>query len=171
MSGVPATDNTNTLDSAQKEELSIMLQHLRKFFGDAHDMASVGLELHDLDIPNEFTDGVKQAIETPIQSGYEAFQYVKTSLMQQISNEFEKFLSTKMELIDRVFLVSKNQLHYVIILKENNITNRVEILDFKMDYDEKPVSKSFPLIVTFTKLEHLKGAKITREVTFEEPKT
>jgi hypothetical protein len=70
-------------------------------------------------------------------------------------------------LFEKVYRVSDKNLHYAIILIEDSIDSEAELLEFKMSYDEKPVSKSFPLIISFPNLDELENAKLSSEIDFE----
>ena len=80
-----------------------------------------------------------------------------------IHNQFVNFLKTKSELINEIYLVRENSLHYAILFTDDSIENETEIIEFKMDYDDTPVSGKFPLILSFLDKEDLAGADIKNE--------
>jgi hypothetical protein len=82
-----------------------------------------------------------------------------------IHNQFVNFLKTKSELINEIYLVRENSLHYAILFTDDSIENETEIIEFKMDYDDTPVSGKFPLILSFLDKEDLAGADIKERIS------
>jgi len=128
--------------------------------GEMHHEASISARLNELNISNEWAEEIKAMFSAPVKSSFEALQSIEKSIRDMIHEQILEFLGTKEHLIDNIYLVSENRLHYAIVLNEHTIENEAEIIEFKMNYDETPVSRKFPLILSFPESEDLEGATI-----------
>lgn len=159
-----AISNSNQIENS-RENFQEILELIRDMMGELHHSASIGADLNSLNISNEWAEGIKEFFNSPVKTSFEAFQALQNSINQMIQAQFEDFLITKKELIDKVFLISNNKLHYAIILKEDTIEHEAEVLEFKLNYDETPIAKKFPLIISFPEYGHLEGARLETELT------
>lgn len=159
-----AIKNSNELD-IPNDRVQEVLELVREMFGELHHHASTGVDLHSLNISSEWAEGIKEMFNSPVKTSFEAYQNIQNSINTMIQGQFFTFLSSKQDLIDKAFLIDNNRLHYGIVLKEDTIENEANLLEFKLDYDETPVSKKFPLIISFLDLEDLEKANIETELT------
>lgn len=160
--------NTPSYDTSPEithNELQQVLEMVRDMMGEIHHEASAGAELHGMNIANEWADSIKAIFSAPVKSSYEALQSIEKSIRDMIHEQILEFLHSKHDLIQNVYRVSANQLHYAIVLKEDTIDNEAEIIEFKMNYDETPVSQKIPVIFSFVDEELLEGAQIQEKLT------
>lgn len=157
--------NSNSPEVAT-ENMQQMLDLIRDMFAEIHHTASTSANLHSLNIQNEWADSIQEMINSPVKASFEAYKSIQDSINQSIQEQFKDFLSSKLDLIEKVFLAYENKLQYAIILKENTLSSKAEILEYKLDYDETPIGRTFPLIITFLDLEMLEGANIDTEISF-----
>lgn len=147
------------------DEIQQILEMVRDMMGQMHHEASVSVDLNEMNISNKWAEEVKAMFSSPVKSSFEALQSFEKSIRELIHEQFLNFLKTQTDLIERVYLVSNNRLHYAIVLNEHTIENEAEIIEFKMNYDETPVSRKFPLILSFPDAEDLEGATLQEELT------
>lgn len=145
-------------------DLQKALEMMRDMMGEIHHEATIGANLNKFNISSEWAEGVKQILTSPVRSSYEALRSIEESIQEMIHGQFFEFLRSQAKLIDKAYKVSDNQLHYAIILRNHSFSNEAKIIDFKMKYDETPVSQKFPLIISFVELEELEGAKLQEEL-------
>lgn len=155
----------NQTDNIDQTEFKQLLEMVRDMMGELHQEASLSVELNDLNITNEWADGIKELVNTPLKTSFDALKSIEKTILGMVHQEFIDFLKTKSHKIDKAFLVTENTLHYAIVLKEDSIESEAEIIEFKMDYNDTPVSKKFPLLISFPNEDQLKGAKLSEELT------
>lgn len=148
------------------DDFQEILEMVRDMMGELHQTASVSAELNELDISDEWAEGIREVFRSPVISSYEALKQIEKSIIEMLHEQFLDFLEDKKGLIDSIYLVSANRLHYAIVLKDDSIDNEAEILHYKMIYDETPVSKKFPLVISFPDKNHLEGANLETELKF-----
>lgn len=158
--------NTSELLQGERLDFQEFLEFVRDSMREMHREVSLGAELHRLDLSNELTDTMKEVFDSPIKTSFEALASLEESIIQMIQEQFVTFLETKIELIDCAYLVAENSLHYSIVLKDQSIESEASLLEFKMAYDETPVSVRFPLIINFPEYSHLEGAELARQLDF-----
>ena len=151
-------------EETNSTEFQQLLEMVRDMMGELHQEASLSVELNELNISNEWADGIKALVNSPLKSSFEALQSLEESILGMINEKFVKHLDSNKELIDELYRVSNKRLHYAIVLKEDTIDNEAEILEFKMNYDETPISRKFPLLITFPDKEHLKDANLAQKL-------
>ncbi|NGP87353.1 hypothetical protein [Fodinibius halophilus] len=149
----------------QGEEFQKLLEMVRDMMGELHHTASTSVELNQLDITNEWAETIKKGLGSPVISNFQALKSIEESIINMMQEQFIEFIQTKSHLIDSAYIVSENSLHYAIVLKEDTINNEGEILEFKMDYDDTPISQRFPLVISFPSKEHLEDASLSKELT------
>ena len=152
-------------DKIDQTEFKQLLEMVRDMMGELHQEATLSVELNDLNISNEWADGLKELINSPLKTNFDALKSIEKSIWGIVHQGFIKFLNTKSNKIDKAYLVREYSLHYAIVLKEDSIENEAEVLEYKMDYDDTPVSKKFPLIISFPKEDQLEGAILSEELT------
>jgi len=151
----------------KKDNFQQILEMVRDMMGELHRTASTSAELNDIDISDEWAENVKKVIQKPVISNYEALKAIEKSTIEMIQERFNEFIRSKADLIEKAVLVSESALHYAIVLNDDTMENEAEIIEFKMDYDEIPVSNKFPLIISFPNLEHLEDAKVAQEISLK----
>lgn len=149
------------------KEFQDLLEDVRDFVGEMHHTASVSANLNEHQISDEWATKVKEAYEKPIETTFNAYKSLRQNIVELLQSVFEDFLKSKYDLIDRIFLLNKNSLHYAIIMKEESFEAEAEIIEFKMDYDSTQFSSSFPLIISFVDSDDIKGANYFKELDFE----
>lgn len=155
----------NTEETGIKEDkFQEILEMVRDMMGELHHAASTSVVLNENDIKDEWAENIKEILQQPVISNFQALKSIEISIIEMIQPRFNEFIRSKSDLIEKAVLVSEKSLHYAIVLKDDTIENEAEILEFKMDYDETPVAKKFPLIISFPQLEHLEGANTAQEI-------
>jgi len=148
----------------QDEDFQQLLEMVRDMMEELHHTASTSAELNQFAITDEWAENIKEVLHSPVISSFQALKSIEKSIINMIQDQFNEFIKSKKHLIEKVFLVSENSLHYAFVLKDSTIDNEAEILEFKMDYDDTPIAQRFPLIISFPKEEHLEGARISKEL-------
>lgn len=146
------------------KELQKALEIIRDMMGEIHHEASLGVKLNEMNISNDWAEGIKAIFKAPVKSSYEALQSIEKSIRDMIDDQIKDYLHSKKHLIQGAYRISEERLHYAIVLKEHSIDNEAEIIEFKMDYDETPVSQKFPLIISFVEKQNLEGAQIQEQL-------
>lgn len=149
----------------QDEDFQKLLEMVRDMMEELHHTASTSVELNQFNITDEWAENIKEGLRSPVISNFQALKSIEESIINMMQEQFNEFIQTKNHLIDKAFLVSENSLHYAIVLKDDTIDNEAEILEFKMDYDDTPIAKRFPLIISFPQENHLEDAKLSKELT------
>lgn len=148
----------------QGEEFQKLLEMVRDMMGELHHTASTSVELSQFDITDEWAETIKESLRSPVISNFQALKSIEESIINLMQEQFTEFIQTKSHLIDKAYLVSESSLHYAIVLNEDTIDNEAEILEFKMDYDDTPISQRFPLVISFPNEKHLEGASLSKEL-------
>lgn len=151
-------------EDVDQTEFKQLLEMVRDMMGEWHKEASLSVELNDLNISNEWADEIKELVSSPLKTSFDALQSLEKSILGMVHQQFVHFLKSKSSKIHKAFLVAENRLHYAIVLKEDSIENEAAIIEFKMNYDEIPVSRKFPLLISFPDEDQLQGAKISEEL-------
>lgn len=149
---------------AERDEFQEVLEMIRDMMGDFYQSARISAELHEMNISDDWSEGVKEILQSPLKSSFDALQSIELSIISMIQSQFRDFLRTNSHLFDSVYLLKENSLHYAIVLKNDTIESEAELLEFKMDYDSTPISKKFPLIISFPEADHLQNSKVAREI-------
>ncbi len=147
-----------------KEDLQKALEIIREMMGEMYQEASLGARLNEMNITTEWAEGVKEMFTSPVKSNFEALKSIENSIIDMIHRGFLDFLNSKNHLIDKAYRVTDNYLHYALILNSQDIENQAEIIEYKMEYDETPVSRRFPLILSFLEPGELEGADFKEEL-------
>lgn len=158
-------DKLNASGDIPKEEFQKLLEMVADMMKNLHHEATVSAELNEMDITSEWAEEIKTWFDSPVKSSYEALQSLESSIRDMIHDQFMSFINSHADRIDKIFRVSEHQLHYAIILKEDSIDDEAVIIEFKMNYDESPVSRRFPLILSFVDSDDLEGAKLYKELS------
>ena len=157
--------NTEEPGKIKNDEFQEILEMVRDMMGELHHTASTSVVLNEIEVKDEWAENIKEVLQKPVITNFQALKSIETSIIDMIQARFKEFARSKSDLIEKAVLVSKNSLHYAIVLKDDTIENEAEILEFKMDYDETPVANRFPLIISFPHLEHLEGANTAQEIS------
>lgn len=151
-------------EDINQTEFKQLLEMVRDMMGEWHQEASLSVELNDMSISNEWVDEIKEMVSSPLKTSFDALKSIEKTILGMVHQQFIAFLSSRSSIIHRAFLVAENRLHYAIVLKEDSIENEAKIIEFKMNYDDTPVSKKFPLLISFPDEGQLQGAKISEEL-------
>lgn len=99
----------------------------------------------------EFAKAIEKMIDNPLENLTGVSNDIDMQLKSILNSIVKKFLQQKISIVDKVLKseVSKNNLYYSIVLKEDNLENRMEIIDFLSSYDTLNVAAKYPVYFQF----------------------
>lgn len=116
-------------------------------------------------VKTQFAQNWESFLFNPIDSMYETRQQIDITLKKVIHRMVSTYLSKKKESISMAVRTStpSDDLHYCVALKEDTLSNRIEINDFFDFYSNYQLANNFPVYIQFVP-DELMGKINTKEV-------
>lgn len=109
-------------------------------------------ELIQLGAKTKLSQSIEDSIEDPLKNMLDAAKNFDEIIIDFLDkNVIKKFLTKRIDIIDSVHKLTpeRQNLHYLIVLKQDNSESRDSVFDFFDKYDYLDVSKKYPVYFQF----------------------
>jgi len=139
----------------QDETFNAFYKSLEGYLLNASSQVSQSKTLFNIGVYDDIFKLIEKAHKDPLGIISDKIESEVKGIHTILDGMVNAFLSTNESLIKCFQKVdhSNNALYYYIVLKEDTLTNRKPFLRFIFDYDNKPISKKFPIIFDFVSIE------------------
>lgn len=160
--------NTATEDTRTKE-LSAILYLLQSNLEHFIDEVDKGYQLFtQIGEKTELVQSIEKMVDNPLGNLSKISDKIDVQIRFIIDKFVKGFLEKKKELINKILIsdTSLSQLHYSIVLRNDNMENRLAIFDFLSFYYALDVSSKYPVYFQFVPIELSDKIKHKEEVNF-----
>lgn len=132
-------------------QLKAILYLLQTNLEDFKDEVDSSYELLKVGERTALSKKIEQKIENPIQDIFEFSSKIDLQVNAIIDKVIKSFFKKNAKIIDSAFKTkeSLNDLHYSIVLKEDNIDNRTKLFSFLDNFDLMDISQKHPVYFQF----------------------
>ena len=159
----------NTASDSKLEQLRAILYllqtHLEDFKGEvdrSYDLLSVGEK-------TELSKQIENTISNPMAGVFKISSNIDAQVKDIIDKFVRAFLQSKKSIIKEAFKskTSLNDLHYSIVLTDDNIHNRMTIFHFFEKFDLFDIASKYPVYIQFVPEELVSKIKQAEKLEFE----
>ncbi len=117
----------------------------------------------------DFVKEIEDAMSNPLGNISAMSQNLDENVTEIADALVRSFFAYRKEYIHKAFrnLASNNNLHYSIVLKEDNIEIRDKFLDFFEYYDVYDISNRYPVTFQFVPVELIDKVKVREEISLQ----
>jgi hypothetical protein len=116
----------------------------------------------------ELVQSIEKLLDNPMGNLSDLSDKIDGHIRFIVDKTVRGFFHKKKELIELVLISTtpSNQLHYSIVLKDDNMTNRLQIFDFLNFYDSISISTKYPIYFQFVPIELVDKIRHTDALRF-----
>jgi hypothetical protein len=144
-----SSSNPNPGTEEQVKVILYLLQQVVSHFKTDVDNSK---ELYNLGAKTQLATSIEESIKDPLKNMLSASKNFDNIIIDFIDKTIIKsFLKRRSDIVDSIHKLNQQEqhLHYMIVLKEDNESNRDSIFDFFDKYDYTEVSKKYPVYFQF----------------------
>ena len=138
--------------SVRVKQLTAILYLLQSNLEEFIDEVDKGYDLFTkIGEKTELVQSIEKMIDNPLGNLSQLSERISYQIKFIIDKTVKAFFVQKKELISKVVINSTvlNNLHYSIVLKEDNMENRLAVFDFLSFYDALEISSNYPISFQF----------------------
>ncbi|MGM0582474.1 MAG: hypothetical protein ACQETL_17480 [Bacteroidota bacterium] len=150
-------------------QLKAILYLLQTNLEDFKDEVDSSYELLKVGERTALSKKIEQKIDNPINDIFEFSSKIDLQVNQIIDKVIRSFFKKNAKIIDRAFKTkeSLNDLHYSIILKDDNLDNRTKLFSFLDNFDLMDISQKHPVYFQFIPKKLIDKINYNEEIKFE----
>ncbi len=148
-------ENIRTVNDNKIGQLKAIFYLLQTNLEEFKDEVDSSYELLKLGEKTNLSKHIEDTIEDPLNSIFGISNEIDIQIKLMIDRIIKSFLNKNAGIIKEAFKTKTllNDLHYSIVLKEDNISNRSKIFEFLDKFDLLDISKKYPVYFQFVPVE------------------
>lgn len=148
----------------KKPQLADVLSFVQDHHQKTAEEVGISKTLLELGVTDKVSSQWQSIIDNPIENMHAIKKNIDTTFVGISNTIVSSFLSSHKEIISKVFMIGcdSNDMHYGIVLKRDNLTNRDLILKFFDHYNKLDWAHSYPVYFQFIPAKLI--SKITRKI-------
>lgn len=141
----------NTKEDSKLNQLKAILYLLQTNLEEFKDEVDSSYELLKIGKKTNLSKKIEQKIDNPISDLFEFSSKVDNQLSEVIDKIIRSFFKKNTSIIDRAFKTNSSalDLHYSIVLKEDNLENRTKLFSFLENFDIIDSPQKHPIYFQF----------------------
>ncbi len=161
---------TKTAVDSRASQLKAILYLLQTNLEEFRDEVERGYELLNVGEKTELSKEIENSIEDPLTSIFRITSNIDHQVKEIVDRIVKSFLRNNAPIILKAYRArsSMNDLHYSIVLKNDNINNRSRIFDFFDKYDLLEISSKYPVYFQFVPVEFADKMHISESLNLSE---
>lgn len=150
-------------------QLKAILYLLQTNLEELKDEVDSSYELLKIGEKTSFSEKLLKKIDNPIKDIFEFSSNIDDQVDYILDRVVRGYLKKKHDIIDRAFKTKEsiNDLHYSIVLKEDNTENRMAIFSFLNNFDLMDITEKHPIYFQFIPRKLIDKINYSEEVKFE----
>lgn len=142
------TPNPVAQEDDQVKALMILMQSM---FETSIEEITKSKALREVNISDELALHLEKMVNKPLTSMITLFSRFEDDMKSMIESLVVTFLKSKSKLIKGAYRTKTevNDLHFCVVLKKDNLNNRIKIFDFYNQYDHLKIANTFPVYFQF----------------------
>lgn len=165
------TENIKIPTSADQKlgQLKAILYLLQTNLEEFKDEVDRSYELLKLGEMTELSSKIENTLSNPIDNVFHVSNNIDTQVKYIVDKFVKSFLAKNKSIIAGAYRskTSLNDLHYSIVLNDDNIKNRNSIFDFLDKYDLLDIANKYPVYFQFVPSELINKINFSEEVKFD----
>ncbi len=139
------TTKIKNKSNTERDQILNQLETFVQFL--SHDIQTSKI-LSENEMTNDLIKIIDESIKQPLNAVFTTFELLDGQIRNLLSKYVLNFFETHKDLIYKVY-ASSNELHFTIILKKENSSNRMKLLEFLMMYNQISFSEKIPMWFQF----------------------
>lgn len=142
------TENQLSKNTSNDNLTNVILQALELRVTELQHDVNVSQQLLDVGVYTDLTNTIKKVIENPLSHLLATRDELNSNIASLITLFVKGFFKFNKDIISTAFVTdtkSNNELHFSIVLKDDNYTTRESIFTFLTDYKSSSLWESYPL--------------------------
>jgi hypothetical protein len=150
-------------------QLKAILYLLQTNLEEFKDEVDRSYELLKLGEMTELSSKIENTLSNPIDNVFQVSSNIDTQVKYIVDKFVRSFLNKNKTIISSAYRskTSLNDLHYSIVLNEDNLENRNSIFDFLDKYDLLDIANKYPVYFQFVPAELINKINFSEEVKFD----
>lgn len=161
--------DTKTIVDHKVGQLKAILYLLQTNLEEFKDEVDRSYELLKVGEKTDLSKKIENTMEDPINSIFKLSSNIDDQIKEIVDRIVKAFLKHNSQVIQGAYRTktSLNDLHYSIVLKEDNIENRNRIFDFFDKFDLLDISSKYPVYFQFVPIELIEKILVAESVKLE----
>jgi hypothetical protein len=161
--------DTNAAIDRTAGQLKAILYLLQTNLEDFKEEVDKSYELLKVGEKTDLSKKIENTIENPINSIFQLSSNIENQINEILDRYVKGFLKHHSILIHSAYKTKTtlNNLHYSIVLQEDNIANRDKIFDFFDKFDLLDISSKYPVYFQFVPVELIDKISVTERIELE----
>ena len=164
-----SNQETRTAVDHKVGQLKAILYLLQTNLEEFKDEVDRSYELLKVGEKTDLSKKIENTIEDPINSIFKLSSNIDDQIKEIVDRIVKAFLKHNSQVIQGAYRTktSLNDLHYSIVLKNDNIENRNKIFDFFDKFDLLDISNKYPVYFQFVPVELIEKILVSESVKLE----
>ena len=164
MEDIKSTTDQNVLGNL-RAILYLLQTHLEEF-KDEVDRSYALLQVGEM---TELSKHIEETLNNPFENVYQVSSNIDEQVKYIVDKFVKSFLRFNKSIIHTAFRSTTilNDLHYSIVLQEDNIENRSRIFEFLDKFDSQDIATRYPVYIQFVPVELMDKVKFNEEIKLD----